>query len=630
MRIICPKCGTEYFLEGEQLERDGTPVQCSACEHTFTVYAPVSESPRTPRSNPTASHPGAQTPAPAEPAARTPAALPRTSPVVPPPPPVRKGSGTLFLAQGDRVYKVKDIATLQRWVVEKRVLPGDRVSNDGKNWEVVNERGDLRAFFAIIDQLKQAKRALKQKTREMTAVSHEAEVARHAAIEAAAQIPGPTPEESTVRPMMDVSASGDMPDITGASADFSGGADPDDSLRAASLSLPDTTPVAPESVPDLPAMSAPSEAAVEDKFFSASTGSLPAAPPPPEESKVSFFDVRGTPIPDEESPSFNRMHEMGASGSVSSRDESVHVDTTPGVEDPGMSVQPSRRDIPQPAKEELADLKATRHVPVSTKEETVSAPMPSEPSPADESGDFDPNQTFDDIEPYTGGSGRGFYLGLLLLIVIVGGAMWYFLMGPGASQVFETGELADGAVEAEVLEETTPEEPASPEETPDAVEETPTPEPETPAPTPAPTVEPATPKPTRPPPSAREPATPKPTPKAKEDHMGVGNKARDRGNFRTAADAYGKALEADPRNFRAAIQLGWMNVELGRNSAAQTAFKKALALKGSSAEARYGLGLAYQASGKKAAAISEYERALALEPDGRDAREIRAILSQLQ
>ena len=60
-----------------------------------------------------------------------------------------------------------------------------------------------------------------------------------------------------------------------------------------------------------------------------------------------------------------------------------------------------------------------------------------------------------------------------------------------------------------------------------------------------------------------------------------------------------------------------------------SAFKKALALRSSSAEARYGLGLAYQARGQVTQARAEYEKALELEPAGRDAREIRAILSQL-
>jgi len=613
LRIICPKCGTEYFLEGDQLERDGTPVQCSACEHTFTVFAPVSESPRTPRSNPTASHPGAR--APVEQVPRAPTPLPRT-PVLPPPPPVRAGSGTLFLAQGDRVYKVKDIATLQRWVVEKRVLPGDRVSNDGKTWEMVSDRAELRAFFAIIDQLKAAKKALKQQTREMTAITHEAEVARHSAIEAAAQIPGPAHDESTVRPSVDVRASGDMPDVAGLSADHA--AEPDPELRAASQSH--SMPIAaPESVPHLPAV--PEEAAesrIEDKFFSASTGSLPAAGPPSEAS-VSFFDVRSTPIPVDEAAASGAVQDLQAPSA--GRSSALDVETTPGAGDPGSPVVASGE---HPA--------ATRQVPVQAPSSMGRASgQVAPPSPADEADDFDPNQTFDDIEPFDERrGGAGFYVVLLLLVAAGVGAMWYFLMGPGASEVFDTGiePVGDGAVLVDDPEPATPEEPASPEATSDATAE-PTPEAETPKPTPAPSAEPTTPKP------RSEPATPRaeartPKPKPKGDPMAEANKARDRGDFKSAAAAYTRALEADPRNFGAALQAGWMNVELGKNSSAVSAFKKALAIKGSSAEARYGLGLAYQASGRKAAAISEYERALALEPDGRDAREIRAILSQLQ
>jgi hypothetical protein len=72
----------------------------------------------------------------------------------------------LFLAQGDRIYKVRDFATLQRWVVEKRVLPGDQLSHDGKSWEVVSSRSELRPFFAVIEQLKVTKRSLSKVRKE--------------------------------------------------------------------------------------------------------------------------------------------------------------------------------------------------------------------------------------------------------------------------------------------------------------------------------------------------------------------------------------------------------------------------------------------------------------------------------
>lgn len=593
MRIICPKCGTEYFLESGQLEQDGTPVQCSACEHTFTVYAPTEPVTRTPRSHKKADAPTPeQVSRPQERASRPPDPPPppprASASVMPPPPPQRRGSATLFLAQGDRVYKVKDIATLQRWIVEKRVLPGDRISNDGKSWEVVTDRSDLRAFFAIIEQLKSARRELKHKTREMKAV------------EDGAAVPDGS-DESTVRPPTgQLAESGAIPDVVVVSGSHALQAAEPPQDAGSSLSG-EFDGHGPESVPHLASVPAEAEAS-GGHFFTASPDSLSA----------SATDLKG-----EEEESF------AASAAV---------------------------DI-QPADEAMssANMMATRPVPVQNPTphpadaSPASAPTPTGPTPAIDTpspaatrSDYDPDQTFDDfVEPK---SNTRFYVGLLALLTLVVGAMWWFMMGPGRSAVFdETGEVAVAANTGDATEE--PVTTAEPTPVVDEDPELPTAEPETgpatdtPTPTPVaatstPRVEPSTPRPT--PTPAPERSTPAPRAESADKLLADGDRARDRGNFRQAADAYSGALEADPKSFRAALQLGWMNVELGRNTSAEAAFGKALKLRASSAEARYGLGLAYQAGGKTDKAIAAYERALELDPEGRDAREIRAILAQLQ
>lgn len=181
MRIICPKCETEYDLDESQLSPEGTPVQCSACEHTFNAYPAQSTS------GPTRRMASADVNRGTDPMRRpVKAKAPRVGlggtgglssrkgsnpngAVVPPPPPLSGGGGRLFLAQGDRIYKVKDIATLQRWVVEKRVLPGDRLSRDGKSWDVVSSVAELRPFFAVLDQLKTTKKALSKARKQSAA-----------------------------------------------------------------------------------------------------------------------------------------------------------------------------------------------------------------------------------------------------------------------------------------------------------------------------------------------------------------------------------------------------------------------------------------------------------------------------
>jgi len=110
----------------------------------------------------------------------------------------------------------------------------------------------------------------------------------------------------------------------------------------------------------------------------------------------------------------------------------------------------------------------------------------------------------------------------------------------------------------------------------------------------------------------------------------LGDRAREQGRFEEAASAYEKALASNPKNFSVALQLGWCYIELGRSSKAVAGFRKALRLRSASAEAHYGLGLAHQDMGQREDARSEYQKSLDLDPDGRDAAEVRALLSQLR
>ncbi|MBN95052.1 MAG: hypothetical protein CL928_13450, partial [Deltaproteobacteria bacterium] len=139
MRIVCPNCSAEYFLEADQVDAAGTTAQCSACNHTFVAHPEPGEVTDVVPTEPDG-HAAEQ---------ELGGAAAESS-----------GDGQVwYLAQGGRVYKVKDLATLQRWVVEKRVLPTDRISNDGQTWTEVTQRADLRPFFAILEQLKVARTA---------------------------------------------------------------------------------------------------------------------------------------------------------------------------------------------------------------------------------------------------------------------------------------------------------------------------------------------------------------------------------------------------------------------------------------------------------------------------------------
>ena len=52
-----------------------------------------------------------------------------------------------------------DLATLHRWIIERRVTREDRISRDGRTWQRVGDLADLVPFFDIVDSAERARRA---------------------------------------------------------------------------------------------------------------------------------------------------------------------------------------------------------------------------------------------------------------------------------------------------------------------------------------------------------------------------------------------------------------------------------------------------------------------------------------
>ena len=294
----------------------------------------------------------------------------------------------------------------------------------------------------------------------------------------------------------------------------------------------------------------------------------------------------------------------------------------------------------------------TRSFPTSKAPPSTVPPPDQLPAPesiavatSDVDPDFDPNQTFSG-DAYSGSSGTGARFWALLLLLTAAGVfgLWYFLLGPGAvpeGTGLPPGVIVDAAEPGEPAEPTAaanPDPSTEPEGTDPALADAgsgPDPGETAPEPTPAPTPTPAPREATTPrPKSAAAQAEPRPPPKPKtasaDELMSTGDRAGDRGDFRTAAKSYEAALEVEPGNFRAAVQLGWSYVELGRNGDAIALFTKASRLRPGSAEAHYGLGLAYQGAGQKANARAQYEKVIELEPTGRDTAEVKALLRRLE
>jgi len=133
VRVICPNCRSEYEVEADRISRRGTRVKCSSCDNVFTVYRPEGEE---------ESERG-------RPARRR--ARGKLGKLV---------GRKLYLRQGSKSYKIRDLALLQRWIIQKRVLATDELSVDGENWEQVYRLGELRPFFSLLRQLRETRREL--------------------------------------------------------------------------------------------------------------------------------------------------------------------------------------------------------------------------------------------------------------------------------------------------------------------------------------------------------------------------------------------------------------------------------------------------------------------------------------
>lgn len=73
-----------------------------------------------------------------------------------PPPPVQLNTAppvTPLLRQEGRVYSVPDVATLQRWILERRVTADDQVNLTGEGWQPVQSQPELEVFFRTLARL---------------------------------------------------------------------------------------------------------------------------------------------------------------------------------------------------------------------------------------------------------------------------------------------------------------------------------------------------------------------------------------------------------------------------------------------------------------------------------------------
>ncbi|MBN1961699.1 MAG: zinc-ribbon domain-containing protein [Deltaproteobacteria bacterium] len=105
MDVRCEKCLTLYELETARVPPEGVAVKCGNCNHVFRAY-PVPET-------------------------------------------INKSALRLRYPNGE-ITPVDDMATLQRWIVERRVSRNDELAIGNDNWQHLRDIDDLAPFFALV------------------------------------------------------------------------------------------------------------------------------------------------------------------------------------------------------------------------------------------------------------------------------------------------------------------------------------------------------------------------------------------------------------------------------------------------------------------------------------------------
>ncbi len=121
MNVRCERCRTEYEFDDAEIIDSGVTVRCTVCSHVFKVkrrsIAPLD----------------AATLAAPQPASGPPAAREWR---------VRQGNGNTLT--------FRELTTLQRWIVERKVVRADEISLTGASWKRLGDIAELASFFEVV------------------------------------------------------------------------------------------------------------------------------------------------------------------------------------------------------------------------------------------------------------------------------------------------------------------------------------------------------------------------------------------------------------------------------------------------------------------------------------------------
>ncbi|WP_225410060.1 tetratricopeptide repeat protein [Stigmatella hybrida] len=152
MDVRCDRCKSQYQLEDARIPEAGLTVQCPTCQYVFglkkkTLLITLAVKPGQELSSPVV-------------------ILGSSAPVVAPDegpepglPPAGAGERSrewrVRQASGN-VFSLKDLTTLQKWIIERKVVRDDEISLTGDNWKRLGDIAELATFFQVLDEAQRA------------------------------------------------------------------------------------------------------------------------------------------------------------------------------------------------------------------------------------------------------------------------------------------------------------------------------------------------------------------------------------------------------------------------------------------------------------------------------------------
>ncbi|ADO70067.1 tetratricopeptide repeat protein [Stigmatella aurantiaca] len=155
MDVRCERCKSQYQLEDSRISEAGLTVQCTTCQYVFVVkkkalLVTLPVKPGQESSSPAVLL-GSTSPASAAPPEEPP------EPNLPPPSGAgERGREWRVRQASGNVFSLKDLTTLQKWIIERKVVRDDEISLTGESWKRLGDIAELATFFQVLDEAQRA------------------------------------------------------------------------------------------------------------------------------------------------------------------------------------------------------------------------------------------------------------------------------------------------------------------------------------------------------------------------------------------------------------------------------------------------------------------------------------------